>query len=84
MYRKLIEEKRNMQGTLATILLLTAAVVLTCVVIDYAVNVVEQTVGTTNLPQLDRIRNLENSVLNQTDALANQMQTVNGTLASPP
>jgi len=73
-----------MQGTLATILLLTAAVVLTCVVIDYAVNVVEQTVGTTNLPQLDRIRNLENSVLNQTDALANQMQTVNGTLASPP
>ncbi len=61
-----------MQTTLTTLLLITSAVVLTCVVIDYAVVVVQDTLQTSNIPQLDRLRNLESSVLNQTDSLFNQ------------
>ena len=61
-----------MQTTVATLLLITSAVILTCVVIDYAVVVVQQTVQTTNIPQLDKLRSIENSVLNQTDSLFNQ------------
>ncbi len=61
-----------MQTTVATLLLITSAVVLTCVVIDYAVSVVQTTLQTDNIPQLDRIRNMQNTVLNQTDSLFNQ------------
>ncbi len=72
-----------MQGTLATLLLLTSAVMLTSVVIGYAVNVVEQTVGTPNLPQLDRIRTLESQLENQTTIMLNQIQTLNNTEPPP-
>jgi hypothetical protein len=65
-------EKAQMQTTVATLLLITSAVVLTCVVIDYAVSVVQTTLQTDNIPQLDRIRNMQNTVLNQTDSLFNQ------------
>lgn len=61
-----------MQTTVASLLLITATVVLTCVVVDYAVGVVQTTLQTNNLPQLDRIRNMENQILNQTDNLLNQ------------
>jgi hypothetical protein len=61
-----------LQSTVATLLLITASVVLTCVVIDYATSITQVTLQTTNIPQLDRLRNLENSVLNQTDSLLNQ------------
>jgi hypothetical protein len=60
------------QTTVASLLLITATVVLTCVVIDYAVAVVQTTLQTDNIPQLDRIRNMENAWLNQTDSLINQ------------
>lgn len=66
------EEEKRLQTTLTTLLLITSAVVLTCVVIDYAVVVVQDTLQTSNIPQLDRLRNLESSVLNQTDSLFNQ------------
>ena len=71
-----------MQSTLATLLLVTSCVVLTCVVIDYAVICMEQTLNTTNLPQLDRIKNLESTLLNQTENLFNQV-LANETLALP-
>ncbi len=61
-----------MQTSVAALLLVTSAVILTCVVIDYAVVIVEQTLQTQNLPQIDRLRNIENSILNQTDSLFNQ------------
>lgn len=63
-----------MQTTVATLLLITSAVILTCVVIDYAVVVVQQTLQTTNIPQLDRLRDIQSSILNQTDSLFNQTQ----------
>jgi hypothetical protein len=63
-----------MQATLATLLLITSAVMLTCVVIDYAVGIFENVLQTDNLPQIDKIRDLESKVLNQTDNLFNQAE----------
>ena len=63
-----------MQVPTATLLLVTSAVILTCVVVDYAVVTVEQTLQTPNLPQLDRLRALEASLLNQTESLLDQTQ----------
>lgn len=56
-----------METAVATLLLVTAAVVLACVVVGYAVNISEQTMNTTNNPQLDQIKGLENTLLNETD-----------------
>ena len=63
-----------METTVATLLLITAGVVFACLVIDYAVNVVEQTLNTSNIPQLNRIRGLENTILSETDNLYNGTQ----------
>jgi hypothetical protein len=56
----------------ATLLLVTSCVVLTCIVIDYAVVIFQDSLQTTNIPQLDRIRQLQQSLLNETDSLFNQ------------
>jgi len=61
-----------LQTSVATLLLVTAAVVISCVVINYAVTVVEQTLNSENIPELNRLRNLENSILIQTDQLFNE------------
>jgi hypothetical protein len=71
-------EKWLMEASVATLLLITASVIISCVVVDYAVNVIQQTMNTTNLPQLDRIRNLEQNLLSQTDGV------INGTLSDFP
>ncbi len=63
-----------MQGTVAALLLLTSAVILTCVVVGFAVTVFEQTLQTTNNPQLDRLKDMQRSLLNETDSLFNQTQ----------
>jgi len=60
------------QTTVATLLLITSAVLLTCVVIDYAVGIIQQTLNTDNIPQLAKIRDIENRIQNQTDSLFNQ------------
>ena len=59
-------KEKNLETAVATLLLITASVVLACVVVDFAVSAVENTLNTTNLPQLDRIKNMENNLLNQT------------------
>jgi hypothetical protein len=63
-----------MQTSIATLLLLTTGVVLACIVVNYAVSITEQALNTENIPQLDRIKNLENNVLDQTDHLFNETQ----------
>ena len=63
-----------MQTVVATLLLVVSAVILTCVVIDYAIVTVEQTLQTINIPQIDRVKKIESSILNQTDNLFNQTQ----------
>lgn len=72
-----------MQATLATLLLITSAVMLTCVVVDYAVSVCENVLQTDNLPQIDRIRDLESKILNQTETLLDQTEDLFADPAQP-
>jgi hypothetical protein len=60
-----------LESSVATLLLVTSAVVLCCVVVNYAVTITQQTLNLDNIPQLDRLRDLENSVLNQTNQIDN-------------
>ena len=55
-----------LETAVATLLLITAAVVMTCVVVTMAVNTMEHTLNTNNIPQLAPIKTLENNLLNQT------------------
>ena len=68
-----------MQTTIATLLFVTSAVILACVVVDYTVLIFEQTLDTEDMPQIDRIRTLENMILNQTDDLINEIESLNQT-----
>ncbi len=72
-----------MQTTVATLLFVTSAVILVCVVVDYAVVIFEQTLDTEDMPQIDRIRTLENIILNQTDNLINEIEALNQTTTQP-
>lgn len=65
----------TLQTSVAALLLLTTGIILACVVVNYAVTIVEQTLNTENIPQLDHIKSLENNVLNQTDKLFNETQS---------
>ncbi len=71
-----------METTVATLLLVVSSVILAVVVIDYAVSIVQSTLNTTNIPQLNRLKNIENNILNQTDTLFNQ--TLPQTPEQPP
>ena len=60
-----------METTIGTYLLITAAVVVSCIVVIYAVNIVDQTLNTNNISQLDRLKSIDNNLLNNTDNLFN-------------
>lgn len=64
-----------MQTTVASLILVVSTVVLAGIVVDYAVNVVQAVLQTDTLPGLDRLRDIQNNILNQTDALFNQTLT---------
>ncbi|MCJ7721836.1 hypothetical protein MUO98_05465 [Candidatus Bathyarchaeota archaeon] len=68
-----------MQTTVATLLFVTSAVILACVVVDYTIVIFEQTLATEDTPQIDRIQKLENIILNQTDNLINEIDSLNQT-----
>jgi hypothetical protein len=72
-----------MQTTVATLLFVTSAVILACVVVEFAVVTCEQTLDTENAPQIDRIRKMENMLLNQTDNLFNEIESLNQTETQP-
>jgi hypothetical protein len=55
-----------MEATVATLLLVTASVILACVVVTYAVNIVQVTVDTHNLPEVNRLQDYVNGLLNET------------------
>ena len=63
-----------LQNTVASILLVTTAVVFVCVVINYSVGAVEQNISAENNPQLDNIKNIGNNLLNETAQLFNDTQ----------
>lgn len=54
----------EMQTSVIALLFVTTTVVMACVDIDYAVFTCEQTVDTENSPHIERIRELENMLLN--------------------
>ena len=72
-----------MQTTVATLLFVTSAVILACVVVEFAVVTFEQTLQTEDMPQIDRIRKIENMILNQTDSLLNEIESLNQTEIPP-
>jgi hypothetical protein len=55
-----------MQNALATLLLITAAVSLCAIVVDYVVVTGEQTLQPSASPLMQRIQDLNNSLVNQT------------------
>ncbi|MCW4033832.1 MAG: hypothetical protein NWF03_00535 [Candidatus Bathyarchaeota archaeon] len=67
-----------MQTSLATLLFVTSTVILACVVVEFAVVAFEQTLDTDS-PQMDRIREMEDMILNQTDNLWDEIETLNQT-----
>ena len=75
----MIELWVRMQTTIATFLFVTSAVILACVVVEYTIVIFEQTLDTENSPQIDRVREIENMVLNQTGNLVNDMNSMNQT-----
>jgi len=66
-----------LEAAVATLLLVTASIVLACVVVTYAVTTIEQTINTQNMPELAQLRNFEDRLLNQT-------YLINGTLPQMP
>ena len=72
-----------MQTTVATLLFVTSAVILACIVVEFAVVTFEQTLQTEDMPQIDRIRKIENMILNQTDSLFNEIESLNQTKIPP-
>jgi hypothetical protein len=72
-----------MEASVATLLLVASAVILTCIVVNYAVAVFEQTLNLQNLPEMDRIRDLQRSLLNQTEDFFNQTQSGSSSLSQP-
>jgi len=61
------------------LLFVTSAVILACVVVDYTIVIFEQTLATEDTSQIDRIQKLENIILNQTDNLINEIDSLNQT-----
>ena len=72
-----------MQTSLIALFFVTTAVVMACVVVEYAVITCEQTVDTENSPQMERIRDLENMLLNQTDYMFTEIEQFNLTETQP-
>ena len=66
-----------MEAAVATLLLVTASIVLACVVVTFAVTTIEQTINTQNMPELAQLKNFENRLLNET-------YVINGTLPQVP
>jgi len=63
-----------MEAAVATLLLVTASVVLACVVVTYAVTSIEQTINTQNIPQIAQLKSFENRLLNETNAVNGALQ----------
>ena len=63
-----------MQSTVASLLLITSAVILACVVVNYAVAVFSETTKMQDSDELDALRDLQSFIRNQTSILSNQTQ----------
>ena len=57
-----------METTVAALLLVTTSVVLACVVVNYAVNIVQVSVDTHNFPEVNKLQDYVNNLLNETQS----------------
>lgn len=73
----------GVQTSVIALFFVTTAVVMACVVVEYAVITCEQTLDTENAPQMERIRELESMLLNQTDYMFNEIEQFNLTEIQP-
>ena len=60
-----------MEATIAALLLVTASVVLACVVVNYAINIFQVTIDTHNFPEVNELQDYVNNLLNQTQGTMN-------------
>lgn len=60
-----------METTVAALLLVTASVVLACVVVEYAVNIIQVTVDTHNIPEVNKLQDYVNNLLDETKGSIN-------------
>ena len=67
-----------MEATVAALLLVTASVVLACVVVNYAVNIFQVTIDTHSFPEVNKLQDYVNNLLNETQG------TMNGTAVQTP
>lgn len=77
------KEKTTLETAVASLLLVVAAVMLACVVVDYAVVTVQQTMNTQNIPELNGLKNIENNLLNQTSILNESLPQLSTSSPSP-
>lgn len=68
------EGKRGMQTQLTMLLLTVSSVALASVVIGFAVSVSEQTLNLNSNPQVERIQDLQQQMLNETNSWLDSMQ----------
>jgi hypothetical protein len=67
-----------MEATVAALLLVTASVVLACVVVTYAVNIIQVTIDTHNLPEVNKLQDYVNNLVHEAE------DPINGTSAQEP
>jgi hypothetical protein len=60
-----------MEATVAALLLVTASVVLACVVVNYAVNIFQVTIDTRSFPEVNKLQDYVNNLLNETQGAMN-------------
>ncbi len=60
-----------MEATVAALLLVTASVVLACVVVNYAVSIIQVTIDTQNFPEVNKLQDYVNNMLNATQGTMN-------------
>jgi hypothetical protein len=61
----------DMETTVAALLMVTASVILACVVVNYVVSIVQITVDTHNFPEVNKLQDYVNNLSNETQGTMN-------------
>jgi hypothetical protein len=67
-----------METTVAALLLVTASVILACVAVNYAINIIQVTMDNHNMPEVNKLQDYVNNLLNETQS------SINSTAAQVP
>ncbi len=74
-----------MQTQIASILMITSTVIFASIVVGFAATITEQTLSVEDNKQLERIQNLQDKMLNETNTWLDGLQDIssNQTLTTP-